>query len=569
MTNALYYGDNLQVLREHIKDESVDLVYLDPPFNSQANYNLLFKAPSGEKSEAQIEAFEDTWHWNDSAERAFEEIKTSGNTNVSEMIIAMRSFLRENDLMAYLTMMTVRLIELHRALKSDGSLYLHCDPTASHYLKILLDSIFGPDKFRNEIIWRRTGSHNSSKRYGPIHDVILFYTKGDRYVWNKMKRPFMKGHVEKAFVREGERFYTNYTGNILTGSGTRNGISGNPWKGIDPTAKGRHWALPSALLEGLEDEVEGFDQTQKMDYLFDRGFINLKAGDEWPTYKREITLTDGQPLSDIWAYQPYTEGTVFGTPHGIDEDVRWMGSKDPDRLGYPTQKPIALLERIILSSTRPDSVVLDPFCGCGTTIHAAQKLGRPWIGIDITHLAISLIEKRVKDAFPDIRFTVHGTPKDLGGAYALAAADKYQFQWWAVSLVDAVPFGGKKKGADGGIDGLIYFKTQAKGTDKAIVSVKGGSNISVPMIRDLGHVIDREKAKIGILITLVEPTRPMITEAVKAGFYQPPGFKRGYPKIQILTVQQLLDGQKPDIPFVENIFRRAEREADSEQIDLF
>jgi len=557
--NTLSYGDNLTVLRDEIERESVDLIYLDPPFNSQANYNVLFKSPSGEQSHAQIEAFEDTWHWGEEAESAFDQVLQSWNTDAAELLRALRAFLKENDMMAYLCMMAVRLLELHRVLKPTGSLYLHCDPTASHYLKLVLDAVFGKERFLNEIIWRRTGSHNSSKRYGPIHDVILFYSKSPTYTWNRLVRPFMRGHVEKAFRKEGDKYVTNYSGNILTGSGVRYGESGEVWRGFDPTAKGRHWAIPGILLEGLEEEVKGFGQAEKMDFLYDRGFITINEGDEWPRYVREITPRDGQFISDLWAYQPYTENTVFGTDLGIDDDVRWMGSKDSDRLHYPTQKPIALLERIISASSNRSDIVLDPFCGCGTTIHAAQKLKRQWIGIDITHLAISLIEKRLNDAFPGIKYEVHGTPKDLDGARALATQDKYQFQWWAVSLVNAVPFGGKKKGADSGIDGLIYFKPEGKTTEKAIVSVKGGDNVNVAMVRDLAHVVDREKAKIGIFITLAASTGPMRTEAVKAGYYETVYGK--YPKIQILTLAELFEGKKPNIPLVDTAsFKKAPKE---------
>ncbi|WP_185982602.1 DNA methyltransferase [Aureimonas mangrovi] len=559
MTNQLFYGDNLVVLRESIADESVDLIYLDPPFNSAANYNVLFKSPEGQESQAQIEAFEDTWNWTDEAELAFDEVMQSGNSAVAEMLRAMRSFLGENDMMAYLTMMAVRMLELHRVLKNTGSLYLHCDPTASHYLKILLDAAFGPRMFRNEIIWRRTGSHNSTKRFGPIHDVILFYTKTKATRFYRNTRPYMKGHVEKAFVEENGRYRTNYSGNILTGSETRNGISGKPWNGFDPTAKGRHWALPSKLLDGIEDQFEGLNQHEKFDKLLEMGIITIAEGDEWPRYQRYITEEDGQYLSDIWAYQPYTEGTAYGTDKGIDDDVRWMGSKEGERLGYPTQKPLGLLERILMASSKPGDVVLDPFCGCGTAVHAAQKLERRWIGIDITHLAISLIEKRLSDAFPGIRYEVHGTPKDLAGAQELAAVDKYQFQWWAVSLVSAVPWGGRKKGADSGIDGIIYFKPDGRKTEKAIVSVKGGANISVAMIRELGHVVDREKAKVGILLSITPPTKPMVTEAIKAGFYETPYGK--FQKLQILTIEDLFEGKKPHLPWLDtSAFRKAANE---------
>ena len=567
MSGFLYYGDNLHVLRDDIADESVDLIYLDPPFNSQATYNVLFSSPTGEGSQAQIEAFEDTWHWTHEAENAFDEVMTSGDTDASEMLRAMRQFLGENDVMAYLTMMAIRIIELRRVLKSDGSIYLHCDPTASHYLKILMDGIFGPANFRSEIIWRRTGSHNSTKRFGPIHDVILFFTKTDTYTWNRIKRPYMQGHVEKAFLQEGDRYRTNYSGNVLTGSGTRNGISGEVWRGFNPTAKGRHWAVPGKLLEDLDEDISNLNQREKMDYLYEKGHITIKEGDEWPRYQRYISGTDGQFLSDIWAYQPYTEGTVFETTAGVDDDVRWMGTKDGERLGYPTQKPLGLLRRILAASSNEGDVVLDPFCGCGTAVHAAEAMGRSWIGIDVTHLAVSLVEKRLTDAFNDVEYEVYGTPKDLDGASALAEADKYQFQWWAISLVNAVPYGGKKKGADSGIDGLIYFKPDGKTTARAVISVKGGKNVSVAMIRDLAHVVQREKAEIGLFITLAKPTAPMVKEALKAGFYETDYGK--FPVIQILTIEELLNGHKPDIPLVDpTAFRQASRENKESQRNL-
>jgi hypothetical protein len=248
-------------------------------------------------------------------------------------------------------------------------------------------------------------------------------------------------------------------------------------------------------------------------------------------------------------------------------DIDAPNSGSAETLGYPTQKPLALLTRIIESSSNEGDIVLDPFCGCGTTIHAAQKLKREWAGIDITHLAISLIEKRLNDAFIGIQYEVHGTPKDLEGAKALSELDKCQFQWWAVSLVNAVPFAGKKKGADSGIDGLIYFKPEGKGTEKAIVSVKGGEHVSVAMVRDLAHVVDREKAKIGVFITLADSTGPMRTEATKAGYYQTIYGK--YPKIQILTIRELFEGKQPNIPLIDSAsFKKAAKEKVGDQNDL-
>jgi adenine specific DNA methylase Mod len=561
--NTLYYGDNLQILRDSIENETIDLVYLDPPFNSQASYNVLFKAPTGEQSQAQIEAFEDTWHWNNHAENAFDEVMHAGDAAVAEMLRAMRSFLKENDMMAYLTMMAPRLLELHRVLKPTGSLYLHCDPTASHYLKLLMDAVFDPRNFRSEIIWRRSSGHNKlTRQYGPIHDTIMFYAKTDEAYFAPGTRPLMRGYVREWFTGndEGGPFRTN----MLTGPGTRKRDSGKPWHGFNPTAIGRHWAIPSTLAEMLPLEAENWTTQQKLDFLNQNGSIYIpREGKGQPKYKQYVSK--GTPYQDIWACQPYTEGTLYDSNESIDEDVKWLGH-EAERLGYPTQKPEGLLSRIIESSSHEQDVILDPFCGCGTAVAAAQKLGRNWIGIDITHLAISLIERRLKDAFPGIEFEVHGTPKDLEGARALAAADKYQFQWWAVSLVNAVPFGGKKKGADTGIDGLIYFKPEGKDTEKAIVSVKGGEHVSVPMIRDLAHVVDREKARIGVFIVLAEPTGPMLTEAVKTGFYETLYGK--YPKIQILTIAELFAGKQPNIPLVDLAFKKAPKELQETQDGL-
>jgi DNA modification methylase len=552
--NKLYYGDNLQVLRDSIASESIDLVYLDPPFNSQATYNVLFKSPGGVQSQAQIEAFEDTWHWNDHAEKAFDDVMHGGNSDAAEMLRAMRSFLKENDMMAYLTMMTVRILELHRVLKSTGSLYLHCDPTASHYLKILIDAVFGASNFKNEIIWKRTSAHSSTKGYGAIHDTILFYGKTDSFLWNEQYGPYDEQYINAFFTHVDEKA-RRWRRTDLTGPGVRKGDSGLPWQGCNPTDVGRHWQPPSYFYEKYTaltgDDLAKYDLIERLEKMDKAGLIHWpqkKGG--IPQGRRLLEDAPGIPLQDVWM------------------DVKVMHNLAAERLGYATQKPLSLLERIVTASSNEGDTVLDPFCGCGTTIHAAQKLKRNWIGIDVTHLAISLIEKRLRDAFPGIVFEVHGTPKDLEGAQALAELDKYQFQWWAVSLVDAVPYGGKKKGADSGIDGLIYFKPDGKNTEKAIVSVKSGSNINVAMIRDLAHVIDREKAKIGVFLTLAEPTKPMRTEAVKAGFFETNYAK--YPKIQILTITELFAGKEPNIPLIDpTAFKKAAVELDVKQEDLF
>lgn len=537
MTNKLYYGDNLEILRNEIASNSVDLVYLDPPFNSNATYNVLFKAPSGEKSQAQIEAFEDTWNWTAHGEEAFDKVMHSGNTDAAEMLRAMRDFLKENDMMAYLAMMAVRLIELHRVLKETGSLYLHCDPTASHYLKILLDAVFGPRGFQNEITWKRTTTHSDSKTWSRVADKIFFYTKSDVFTWNTPREKHSDEYVSTKYR------YDDGDGRLYR---LDNMLSPNPrpnmvyeWKGFPSPSIG--WRYQKETMARLDAEGR-IHYPRKKDGSFD---ISKR-----PQLKRYLEEMPGGVMGVVWT------------------DIPPINSQAQERLGYPTQKPIALLERILAASSNEGDVVLDPFCGCGTTIHTAQKLKRQWIGIDVTHLAISLIEKRLKDAFPGITFELHGTPKDFGGAEALFKQDPYQFQWWAVSLVDAVPYGGKKKGADSGIDGFIYFKPDGKTTEKAIVSVKGGANVNVAMIRDLGHVVDREKAKMGVFVTLAKPTGPMEKEAIKAGFYETAYGK--FPKLQIVTIEDLFNGKKPQLPLVDTSqFKKAAKEDTSKQGNLF
>jgi len=478
--------------------------------------------------------FEDTWHWGESAERAFDAVMNSGNTDVAELLRAMRSFLHENDMMAYLAMMAVRLLELHRVLKPTGSLYLHCDPTASHYLKILLDGVFQPQNFRNEIIWKRSSAHSDAKQgakhYGRLTDTIFFYSKGEDVTWNQTYRPYDETYTERDYRRvdtDGRRYRLD---NIQGPGGAE---KGNPY--YEVMGVSRYWRY----------------SREKMQQLIRQGRIIQTRPGAVPQYKRYLDEMPGVSVQNLW------------------DDIPVINNRSKELLGYPTQKPLALLERIITVSSNEGDLVLDPFCGCGTAVHAAEKLGRSWIGIDITHLAISLIEKRLTDAFPGIKYEVHGTPKDIEGARDLAARDKYQFQWWAVSLVNAVPFGGKKKGADTGIDGVIYFKDfKKKGealvgstTEKIIVSVKGGESVGVSMIRDLAHVIEREGAKMGLFITLAEPTDPMRKEALKEGYFESPGLKGKYLKLQIATIEELLAGKKPELPPLVSSFAQAPEEA--------
>jgi site-specific DNA-methyltransferase (adenine-specific) len=526
-TNVLYYGDNLEILRNHIPSESVDLVYLDPPFNSKADYNVLFREESGERSAAQIKAFSDSWHWDSTAEETYNEIIRMCPDKVATMVSALRQGIGSNDVMAYLVMMTVRLVELRRVLKPTGSLYLHCDPTASHYLKVVLDGILGTGNFRNEVIWKRTHAHGGSQKYGPVHDVILFYSKTAEFKWTSARVEQDSEYVAKAFSQTEAETGRRFQAISLTGSGVRYGESGEPWRGVNPTSVGRHWALPGSILRDLG--VRTGTVQERLDALDAASLIYWPDKSEGvPRLKWYADALGGKAVLDTWTDIPPASGR--------------------ERLGYATQKPQALLERIIQASSNEGDVVLDPFCGCGTAVVAAQTLNRHWIGIDVTHLAITVMKERLRDAFPGIEFEVMGEPKDVASARQLAADDRYQFQWWALSLVNARPAGDdRKKGADTGIDGVIGFVEEKGKAARVIVSVKSG-HVNVGQVRDLKGVVDREKAAMGLFITLEPSTEPMRVEAVSAGFYHSNVWDKDYPKIQILTVEELLAGKQPLLP---------------------
>ena len=520
--NELFYGDNLDVLRRHVKDESVDLVYLDPPFNSNANYNVLFAAKDGHQSAAQIQAFEDTWQWDEGAARQFAETVEQGGA-VADVLLAFERFIPASDMLAYLVMMAPRLTELRRVLKPTGSLYLHCDPTASHYLKLLLDAVFRPRLFRSDIIWKRTTAHSSAKRFAPIHDVILYYAKSDAPTWNSPRTEYDQKYLDK-YYRFDDGDGRLYWRADITGAGIRHGETGAVWRGFDVTAKGRHWAYPPSVL----DEMVGAGKVYW-----------ASGGAGWPQEKRYREDLKGKAVADIW------------------DDIDRINPASAERLGYPTQKPEALLDRIIQASSNDGDVVLDPFCGCGTAVASAQKLGRRWIGIDVTHLAIGLIKTRLRDAFGDAaQFTVIGEPTTAEDAAELAATDRYQFQWWALGLVGARPVD-QKKGADKGIDGRLYFHDGGKQTRQIIFSVKGG-HLKATDLRDLRGVIDREKADIGVLLSFETPTKLMRQEAASAGFYTSPWGKHA--RLQLLTVAELLAGAQihyPKTAGVNQTFKRA------------
>lgn len=517
--NSLFYGDNLPVLREYIAGESIDLIYLDPPFNSNRSYNVLFKDESGKEAESQITAFEDTWHWGEEAERTYYNLVQNAPANVSTMISALREFIGTNQMMAYLVMMTTRLLELHRVLKSIGSLYLHCDTTASHYLKIVLDTIFGFENFRNEITWQRTNVHSDSKTWSNVNDIILFYTKSSSFTWNPNYLPHTEEHIESKYKNvdpDGRR----YTLSDMTSPNPRPNMM-YEWKGFRFPPNG--WRYSKETMAELDAKGRIYypeDKTKR------------------PRLKRYLDEMPGNLVTTVWT------------------DINPINSQAQERLGYPTQKPIALLERIIQASSNEGDMILDPFCGCGTAVAAAEKLKRRWIGIDITHLSISLLKYRLKDSFglsEKEHYVVIGEPETVGGARQLAKDDRYQFQWWALSLVQAKPLGGEngskegKKGSDRGIDGIINLIAEKGRTQRILIQVKSG-HVRSGDIRDLRGVVEREEAAIGVLITLEEPSKDMITEAASAGFHHSNLWQRDYPRIQILTIEELLKRKTIDMP---------------------
>ena len=529
--NKLYFGDNLDILREHVASESVDLIYLDPPFNSNATYNVLFQEKSGEKSAAQITAFEDTWHWGMESEYAYQEIVKEGPRKLSDLIQALRMFLGQNDMMAYLTMMAQRMVELHRVLKPSGSIYLHCDPTASHYLKLLLDAVFGTNNFRNEIIWKRAdtvkGNFGQGSRFFDRNtDSILLYAKSDMNIFNPIFKNYSQEYIEGFYKHIEPGTGRRYQLISMTGPG--GAAKGNPQYEVMGVT--RFWRYSK----------------EKMQELINAGLVVQTSPGTVPRRKQYLDKGKGVPVQSLW------------------DDLPALHSQASERLGYPTQKPESLLERTIKVSSNEGDLVLDPFCGCGTTIAVAEHLKRRWIGIDITHLAISLMRHRLHDTFgPELSpYEVIGDPKDLESARALAEQNRYQFEWWALGLVDARPAQDKRKGADRGVDGYINFFDDNSGTAKTIiVQVKSGG-VNRSYIATLKGDREREKAPIGILITLEEPTKPMLEEAATAGYYEPehfPGYQ--YPRIQILTIRELLDGKEAQYPRMAPpaTFKRAQR----------
>lgn len=514
--NLLYYGDNLDVMREHIAPESVDLVYLDPPFNSHRNYNVIFGEQRHEAA-AQIQAFGDTWTWTPVTDKQYTAAVGGGlPAKAADALAAMHALLGENDAMAYLVNMAPRLVELRRVLKSTGSLYLHCDPTMSHYLKVLLDAIFGAQSFINEIIWKRSTAHSDTKQgaqhLGRLHDTILFYAKSNKHTFHTEMQDYGEEYVASKYRYVEEGSNRLYRLDNLTGPG--GAAKGNP--AYEVMGITRYWRYSQEQMAKLIEEGR---------------VIQTKPGTV-PQYKRYLDEMPGVSLQDIWT------------------DIDPINSRAAERLGYPTQKPLTLLERIIRMSSNEDDLVLDPFCGCGTAVDAAQRLKRRWIGIDITYIAVDLIEKRLQHTFGSSiseTYEVHGIPRDIEGAKALFQHSPFDFERWAVSQVGAEP--NEKQVGDKGIDGVARFFTDAKGAiGRMLVSVKGGKTVTPQFVRDLRGTVEREKAQMGVLIMMGKPSRGVTDEVNHGGTYTWPANNTSYPRLQVISIEELFEGIRPKTP---------------------
>ena len=538
--NHLHFGDCLTVMMGW-PSQCVDLIYLDPPFNSNRQYNAIYKDETGRPLPDQIDAFCDMWELDEARERAIRHMpvlmrETGIDDAVADLWRLWMRALRNTQprLLAYLSYMTERLLIMQRILKSTGSIYLHCDPTASHYIKTLMDAIFGHQNFQNEIIWRRTSAHNSARRWGPIHDTLLFYSKTEHYQWNRVSQGYNESYLSSAYRYEDR--HGRYRLTEITGPGTRQGQSGQSWRGVDPTARGRHWAVPT-LPDWINspDGYDGWPVQERLDFLDSEGLIDWPARGVMPRFKRHLNLADGVAIQDvIWDIPPVS------------------GNED---MGYDTQKPRALLERIISASSNPGDIVLDPFCGCATTLEAAHNLGRKWIGIDIAIHAIKRVARiRLQDRLGLAEgqdFVIEGVPHTLEGAQDLWQRDKYHFQQWAVEQVEG--FVTSRKSADGGVDGRIYFAVPGEEElQRMVVEVKGGKNVNVTDWRALKGVLSREEAMLAGLIVM-EPlgstkVRNFVREAMDLEPVNILGIE--YPRMQILSVSEILAGQRFMTPTV-------------------
>lgn len=535
-SNHLYYGDNLTIMRE-MASASVDLIYLDPPFNSQRNYNLIYKKLTGQPVPEQEEAFCDAWDLDPEKEemaRAMPTVLRSYDAS-DDLIMFWQAWIRalrhtQPRLLAYLVYMSYRLFEMRRILKSTGSIYLHCDPTASHYIKVIMDGVFGHQNFRNEIVWKRTGAHGRARRWGPIHDVILFYSRGESYTWNRVVQNYEDGYVDAKYRSlDPHGLFQTIS---LDGPGVRSGSSGAPWKGVNPGSKGRHWELPPdrALPEWFTHPAgySGMNVQERLEVLEAANLIYWPPKGLVPRFKRYLSVSEGNPVQDvIW-------------------DIAPINSRATERLGYPTQKPIPLLTRIIEVSSNPGDVIFDPFAGCGTAIYAAHLTGRKWVGCDIAILSVQIVRDVLEKRYglrEGEHYEVSGVPLSVEGARELFEADPRQFQHWSVELAGG--FSSTKHSGDRGIDGRIHFETPT-GLRNMVISVKGGK-VQPAFVRELRGVLEREHdSEMGGLICLQPVTPGMRNEVADAGMIRHQG--RDFPRLQIRTIQELLAGKLFDTP---------------------
>ena len=543
MTNQLFYGDNLEVLRQHIRDESIDLCYIDPPFNSKRNYNQIYNNV-GKEDQAQAQAFIDTWTWDDYANQGLREIQENYQGRFTsqsiDLISGLVKVLGKGSLLAYLISMTLRIAEIHRVLKPTGSFYLHCDPTASHYLKLVLDAIFcsqGGD-FLNEITWKRTTAHNDPQRFGRVQDRIFFFCKSSKKTFNHAAGEYSQEQMSRYKYVDGKGLYRaeNLTAPHFSETRTLE------WRGVHPGAN-RQWRY----------------SIEKLEELYSQDLILLRK--------------DGKPRKD--GLKEYLDDAQGSSPQDIWTDILFPPTTK-ERLGYPTQKPEALLERIIKSSSNEGDVVLDAYCGCGTTVAVSQRLKRRWIGIDITYQSISLILRRLEEAFGKEeveKIILNGIPKDMASAKALALKKddrtRKEFEKWAVlTYSNNRATINQKKGADKGIDGIAYFTGDRDEPEKIILQVKSGK-VNSRDIRDLRGTMDREGAVLGVFITLNQPTKDMNQEAKEAGIYQSRFMNKPTDKIRIVTIQEMIEEQKYlDIRLSLEVLKSAEKQVIFPQLPI-
>ena len=536
---TLVRGDNLNEMR-NFPDECIDLIATDPPFNSKRDYFVPYRDEHGQEPDTLVRAFTDTWTWGEAAEDAYEELIVEVGGQIGDTIQGLRQFLNETPMMSYLVMMAVRIVEMHRILKSTGSLYLHSDPSASHYLKIILDAIFGASNFRNEIVWQRTSSHNDGNRFGRVHDIILFYSKSQQPLWNPVYTAHDPEYVERFYRHEDE--IGRYRVGDLTAAGvTQRGESGQTWRGVNPSAVGNHWRAPrrEAWPHGVEppENYESLSVHEKLDVLDANGLIYWPPRGRVPGFKRYLSTSRGRRVNDVVT------------------DINPLTGNSRERTGYPTQKPIELYKRFITASSNEGDLVLDPFCGCGTTLMAAETLNRHWIGIDLTYLATGAVRQQIERLFPQLRnsVTIAGTPENAEQALELARTNPYGFEEWCVTHV--LHFrSNPRRGGDGGIDGTFRFPLgriegrQAYG--KAVAQVKGG-NYTLGHIRDFRTAMQNTDADLGVFVVTTPPTRGMQTEAARAGKYRHPFSGEEFPVLQIYEIQNYFRGVLPRLPFGE------------------